>query len=397
MNTDKEAPIPYVSKLFRHSRTNGVKLSAKKEFNENHLFSFSTAYSKMDISNGVRKYNAGTNSWNPWMSAFGITGGDIKTLALKLSDDFTYGKAFYALSASYENVKRDVQSNVNTSALSHLVPVALLDTIVKTDTHANDNLFSLSAKAGYELSPAFIPYIKISNSERTPYFNEAFGNNPNNGSSVPNQTLENEKVWGMDIGFDGNYNSFYYTSALYYQQYKDYIELVQTGYYTTTPAHLPIKRYVNLDKAFIYGTELMGGYTFGNDLFAEVSYLYTYGQNKDDNTPLAFIAPQKLTLSLSKRKASGVSWKIEEVFVDNQNRISSVNGEVATSGYALTNASVSYRISNFGVFKDATFSIELENIFDKTYREHLDKVSSTAWYLPNNPGINGVMSFKATF
>ena len=141
----------------------------------------------------------------------------------------------------------------------------------------------------------------------------------------------------------------------------------------------------------------MAGYGLGNDLFVEAAYLYTHGQNEDDDTPLAFIAPQKLTLSLAQKRSKGLSWKLEEVFVDNQDRISSVNGEIATPGYSLTNASMSYGFSKLGVLKNAVVSFELNNIFDKSYREHLDKISSTAWYLPDNAGINGVLSLKAAF
>ena len=397
MNTKKEASIPYATELFRESETKGVNLSANKILNENHFLSFATTYSKMEIDNGVRKWNGGTNSWNPWTNAFGIKGGDIENFGFKISDDMSYGKAFYNIGLSYENVKRDVKSNVNTTALTGLVPAALLAQVQQIDTNERENLFSISAKAGYELSKAFIPYIKFSNSQRTPYFNEAYGNNPSNGTLIPNQTLENEKVWGFDVGFDGKYNSFYYTSALYYQRYSDYIELVKTGYMTTAATPLAIKQYVNLDKATIYGAELMGGYGFGNDMFIEASYLYTYGQNEDDDTPLAFIAPQKFILSIAQKKSKGLSWSVEEVFVDKQDRISSVNGEIKTSGYALTNASVSYGFSQVGFLKNATLSLDLNNIFDKKYREHLDKVSATAWYLPDSPGVNGTLSFKATF
>jgi len=64
---------------------------------------------------------------------------------------------------------------------------------------------------------------------------------------------------------------------------------------------------------------------------------------------------------------------------------------------ALHHASISYGFTKLGILKHAIVSFELNTIFDKNYREHLDKVSSTAWYLPDNPGINGVLSLKATF
>lgn len=395
VNTKKESSVPYATELYRESETKGVKLSAKKEVDEHHLLSFSMLYSRMEISNGVRQWNSGTGTWNAWSSAFGIKGGDITTVGAQIVDDIKYDKAFYTLAAGYENVKRNVTSNVNTTTLDNLIPDALDPLIQKTNTDERDNLFSFSAKAGYEISPAFIPYIKLSNAERTPYFNEAYGNNPSNGSLIPNQTLVNEKVWDIDLGMDGKYERFYYTSALYYQRYSNYIELAQTGYVTT--GNLPIKRYVNLDEATIYGAEVMAGYELGKDLFVEATYLYTHGQNEGNDTPLAFIAPQKLTLALAQKRTKGLSWKIEEVFVDNQDRISSVNGEVATPGYSLTNASMSYGFSKLGLLKNAVVSFELNNIFDKSYREHLDKVSSTAWYLPDNAGINGVLSLKATF
>lgn len=395
INTNKEANIPNNQELFRESNTKGAKLSFKKELDEHQTLSLATTYSKMEITNGVRNWSG--TAWGSWMSAFGIKGGDYTDFGIQLADDIKYDKAFYTLAVGYENVKRNVTSNVNTTALTTYIPSALYNTIQKTNTDERDNLLSLSAKAGYEISPAFVPYIKLSNAERTPYFNEAYGNNPSNGSQIPNQKLENEKVWGVDVGIDGKYDRFYYTSAIYYQRYSNYIELVQTGYKTLATPSLPIRQYTNLDDAIIYGAEAMLGYGLGNDLFIEASYLYTYGQNEDNDTPLAFIAPQKLTLSLAQKRTKGLSWKIEEVFVDDQSRISSVNGEIATPGYSLTNASISYGFSKVGALKNAVLSFELNNIFDKSYREHLDKVSSTAWYLPDNAGINGLLSLKASF
>ena len=141
----------------------------------------------------------------------------------------------------------------------------------------------------------------------------------------------------------------------------------------------------------------MAGYRIIDDIYAEASYIYTKGENKDNNTSLAYITPQKVTLSLSQKKQKGLNWKLEEEFVDSQDKISSVNGEVATSGYALTNASIGYAFSKFGVFKSANVAFELNNIFDKNYREHLSKASSTTYYLPDEAGINGSLSINLKF
>nr|WP_320051229.1 TonB-dependent receptor [uncultured Desulfuromonas sp.] len=394
LNMKKEAAVSEVRELFRDSETRGGKVSAEKELG-NHLLSFSGSYSRMEITNGVRMYNAATQSWGNWMSAFGITDGEISSTMVNVADDMVYGKAFFNMAAGYEFVRRKVHSNVNSTSLSGLVPSALLDQVQQKDTDERDHLLSVSATAGYEFCPAFIPYVKVSNASRTPYFNEAYGNNPNNGSQVPNQELDNESVWGVDVGFDGRIGGLYYTSAFYYQDYTDYIELVQTGYKTT--GGLPIKQYINLDDATVYGVEALLGYDFGADLFVEAAYLYTYGKNEMDDQPLAYIAPQKMTLTVGQQREHGLSWSIEEVMVDEQDRISTVNGEVATPGYAITNLAVSYAFADIGWMKAPMMAFELNNVLDRDYRQHLDKVSSTSWYLPDEAGINGVLSVQVGF
>lgn len=392
-NVKREAEVSQQQELYRESDTKGLKISANKNLG-NHNLELSTKYQKMEIVNGLRKYNYTTSSWGDWTAAPGITYGEIETYMLNVSDDISIGKAFFNLSAGYEHIKREVTSNVKTAAYT-MIPSELLSQVVQDDTNEKDNVLSLSASAGYEVSPAFIPYIKASTATRTPYFNEQYGNNPNNGSLIPNQDLDNEKVYGLDIGADGEIGKFYYTSALYYQRYKDYIELVKTGYSTT--ASLPIKQYVNLDDAEIYGIEALLGFNITDSIFAEASYTYTRGENNDDNTPLAYIAPQKLTLSLNQIKQKGLNWRVEQEFVDRQDRISEVNGEQETAGYGITNASIAYKFNKFSVFKSATLSFELNNIFDKTYKEHLSKVSSTAYYIPNEAGINGAVALSLKF
>lgn len=350
----------------------------------------------MYITNGVRTYNYGTSSWNPWQKAFGITEGEIKSFMLNVSDEIQYDKTFFNLAAGYEYVKRDVISNINSAKFATLVPAVLLSQTLKENTNEEDNLLSLSATIGYEVSSAFIPYFKLSNATRTPYFNEQYGNNPSNGSQIPNQTLKNEKVYGADIGADGQIDKFYYSTALFYQKYKDYIELVDTGY-KTTPTNLTIKQYINLDEATVYGAELLMGYEIADDIFAEATYTQTHGENEDDNQPLAYITPQKLKLSLAQRKKKGLSWEVVEELVDKQDRISAINGEKETAGYALTNASVSYAFGELGIFKSAVVSFELNNIFDKNYSEHLSKASSTAYYTANEAGINGALALQVKF
>lgn len=392
MDQKIEATQSNSRQLYRESETWGGKASAKKQLGNN-LLSFSGEYSNMNITNGLRTWSS--SGWSDWVKAFGITGGSQRDGALRVADDITVGKAFFKIAGGYEHVDRYVDSNVKTSALAKLVPAALLNQVKQHDTDASDDLFSGELKAGYRFNDAFVPYVKLSNSTRTPYFNEAYGNNPSTGSQIPNQDLDNETVWGADIGFDGKYNAFYYSTALYYQKYHNYIELAKTGY--TTTAGLPILQYINLDDAYIYGAEALLGYKLGGDRFVKASYVYTYGQNETYDQPLAYIAPQKLTLRVGQRRQQGLGWSVEEVLVDSQDRISTINGELDSAGYAVTNAGINYTFGAWRWTKKTVVSLEVHNLFDTSYREHLDSPSSTAWYLPDDPGINARLSLRIEF
>ena len=100
---------------------------------------------------------------------------------------------------------------------------------------------------------------------------------------------------------------------------------------------------------------------------------------------------------MGQRRDLGFNWKVEEVLVDAQDRVSTINGEVPTAGYGLTNVAVSYAFGAFQWAKKTTVALEVNNLLDKDYREHLDIVSTTAWYLPDNPGVNGLLSLRVDF
>ncbi|MFV0481173.1 MAG: TonB-dependent receptor domain-containing protein, partial [Campylobacteraceae bacterium] len=370
------------------------KISAKTDVG-NHEISLSAGYSESYLTNGLRMYNTTSQSWNPWTKAFGISEGEQDTFTLNIADNIQYDNLLIGVAAGYEFVHRKVKSNVNSAAYNTLIPSQLLNQVIRKDTDEKDHLFNLGLTAEYRVNDSFIPYMKLSSAQRTPYFNEQYGNNPNTGVQIPNQDLKNEKVYGVDVGFNGEYSDFYYSATSYYQYYKDYIELVLTGY--NTNAGLPIRQFQNLDEATILGVEAMVGYKITNNIFSEIKYMYTYGKNEDDNQPLAYIAPQKLSLSLYQGQEYGFNWGVEELLVSKQNKISQVGGEIKSSGYALTNLYANYKFKNLWLLNDFTIGLEINNLFDKKYREHLTTVSSTAFYRPDEVGINAALTFKAKF
>ncbi len=386
--TEYESASPvYISaaantkQLFRKSDTGGGKIEAFKALDD-HALKASLTYQHTNISNGLRNYTA-SHTWSQWTNAPGIKGGNEDSRLFAISDSITKGANKIELAASYENVKREIISNVATNAWVS----------AKKDTDKTDSLLSFSAKYGYELSKAFVPYAKISKNERLPYFNETYGNTPN-GTQIPNQDLKNEKVWNYELGFDGKIGAASYGASTYYSKYKDYVELQLTG---VTVSGTPQKQYKNLDSATIYGFEAWGEYNVWQDYSIGGTFNYTYGKNEDINAPLAYISPAIGSVKISKKSAKiGVFGEIEQVFAATQSRISSAAGETSTSGYGVTNMNVGYKFANLSFVKEPSLKLEVNNLFNKNYRMHLT-TPSTSLVRAEEPGMYAIASLSAKF
>lgn len=156
----------------------------------------------------------------------------------------------------------------------------------------------------------------------------------------------------------------------------------------------------NVD-ATIAGAEVGIGYQFTDAIQADVSAMYAWGENTTDNTPLPQIAPLEGRVNLryiQDRYTLGAYWRI----VDGQNRISQNQGNIVgydlkeSAGFSTLSLNGTYHLSD-GV----DLSVGIDNVLDKTYTEHLNKMGAAGTGLPitqqfNNSGRNywARMSFK---
>ncbi len=153
-----------------------------------------------------------------------------------------------------------------------------------------------------------------------------------------------------------------------------------------TSGVLGVKRFVNVDEAFLAGFELSyitsakfnwevrfnAAYTMGWNPEA-VKYIFEDGHVIDEeiisNDPLPEIPPFEINL--------GFSWKFyKDRFVPGlslryaaaQNRISEAYGEYSTPAFAVLNLDLQYRFSNY-----FTVYAGVKNIFNTAYYEHLNR------------------------
>ena len=182
----------------------------------------------------------------------------------------------------------------------------------------------------------------------------------------------------------------------FYSYVKDYISAKMLPSSVITPATLGapgVKQFVNVENARFTGFEF--GYTspqeykFGMSVVAALTYgripevtkhIITSGQVTGDtilkNDALPEIHPFETTISMNYSLLKGkLIPKISYRFVAAQHHVSEAFYEPETPGFSLLNFSVSYNAS-----KNISINAGVNNIFDVSYYEHLNRkiVGSTA-------------------
>jgi iron complex outermembrane receptor protein len=129
-----------------------------------------------------------------------------------------------------------------------------------------------------------------------------------------------------------------------------------------------LKRYENLSHAILYGTSLQMQWIPVQGLNFYSLSKYTYART-DEGEPLPLIPPLK-NISFCRVQKKSLSLQAEGEFSSAQYRISPSFGEIPTDAFAIFHirASWSWKISRSLL----EISSGVENIFNKSYSEHLD-------------------------
>lgn len=227
-------------------------------------------------------------------------------------------------------------------------------------------------------------YVGLGYVERMPDYWELF--TPKSGNGNPNtfKNIDTEKTLQLDFGYQHEHGAFSSWASAYAGLINDYI---LTKYTSMTDAHTR-----NVD-ATIAGAEVGMGYQFTDALQADVSAMYAWGENTTDNTPLPQISPLEGRLNLryvQDRYTLGALLRV----VDGQSRISKDEGNIVgydlkeSSGFGVLSLNGSYNLN-----KSVDVSVGIDNVLDKTYSEHLNKLGlngtgSAAKVQFNNSGRN---------
>jgi len=234
------------------------------------------------------------------------------------------------------------------------------------------NTYSLSFSTIYEISKIVYIGFNISKSSRVPTIEELFSEGPHLAAysfEIGNPNLQDEKGIGTEFFVYHKFDNFYFNLNVFRNQLNSYIISRNTGEinYAT---FLPIYKSTGV-KALFYGIEGQLDWSIRNNFSVSASASYTRGKIQNTGANLPQIPPLKGMVGL-KYINNDLSVSLDCEMADAQNKVDTF--EEPTAGYAVLNSNIQFSISGDKLVHN--FSLSIDNILNKEYRNHLSRIKS---------------------
>ncbi|RCV88052.1 TonB-dependent receptor [Billgrantia montanilacus] len=238
---------------------------------------------------------------------------------------------------------------------------------------------SWSLGAIYNASPMLNPYVSLGTAYRAPDMRERFEDAARGDGyfHIGNPQLDPERSTSLEVGLKGRGERGEYRLAAFHTRIDDYIAGRISG--DTNAQNQPIKRTENLDRVEIQGLEAgfvlpIDGQLAGGHWQLDGSLTWLRGTNKQDDEPLYQMPSHEASLGIGQQPPTGFHWHAQVRGVASQDRTADVfsNGnERTTPGYATADLGLGWRFGPAAGLSSLEVGVEVNNLFDRGYREHL--------------------------
>lgn len=239
----------------------------------------------------------------------------------------------------------------------------------------------------YEHDLAVIPattYVGLGHAQRFPDYWELFSpKRAPAGAANAFDGIKPEKTTQVDFGIQYQDERLEAWASGYVGQIRDYILFDYQGMSSQAQ---------NID-ARIMGGELGAAYRLTENWKADATLAYAWGKNSSDDKALPQMPPLESRLGLTYSRdlwSVGALWRL----VAEQNRIAENQGNVVgkdyekSAGFGVFSLNGAYKVS-----RNLKLSAGVDNLFDKTYAEHLNLAGNAGFGYPatdpqpvNEPG-----------
>lgn len=238
-------------------------------------------------------------------------------------------------------------------------------------------------------------YLGIGYTERAPDYWELITNQ--SATTLSSFLTDSEKTAQLDAGLNYAKGPFTAFVSAFVNRVDDYI-LVQSN----VPKGMGTATVTRNVDASSWGGEAGAGHVFAERWRLETSVAYVRGRNRTDDLPLAQQPPLEGRLGLTY--ATPV-WSVGGLvrLVAKQDRVAVDQGTIigrdlgSTDGFAVFSVNAGWRVNGH-----ATLTAGVDNLFDKTYAEHISRGGSAIAGYPlttriNEPGRTLWVKLRVTF
>ena len=230
-----------------------------------------------------------------------------------------------------------------------------------------------SGFARYQAQAArFSYFIGVGITERFPDYWELVGANRGSPSSISAFAVKPEKTAQMDLGIAYEFDALTVNLAVFYNQVDDY--LLIDNRFEKMGRQARVTRNIDAEG---FGFEVELSWQVSAALTLRSSLDYVRGTNRSDATPLAQQPPLQARFSGSYRLTP--KWQLGGLLrlVRKQHRIAPDQGNIAGQDVGETPGFGTFALNSTYEYSDELqLNLGIDNLFDKTYAEHLSRAGA---------------------
>lgn len=280
-------------------------------------------------------------------------------------------------------------------------------------THPEFTYHNISANLGYykQFENDLSLYFNYGLATRVPNPSELFSDGLHHSAArieIGQLTIDKEVAHKFAASFERKNNNFGFVVSPYYKYINDYIQLIPIGITTTIRGAFPVWEY-NQVNAQIFGVDIDVNKRISQNLDYNGSISLLQGDNLTEDIPLILMPATNFTNSISYKNEElnqlAISLTLKTVLQQKRypdynfftfNPITQEDVYVDISSTPSTYSLFGLRSSmQFKAFKKGSLKIEfnIENIFNTSYREHLNRLR----YFSDELGRNFNLKIKINY
>jgi len=258
---------------------------------------------------------------------------------------------------------------------------ALRDEFNNADRSVSDTTFDLAFNTEYQWTQHLALNTAVAIKQRAPSYQERYlwvpmqatGGLADGKTYVGNINLDVETAYQLNVGVSYENNDFAIAPQVFYQKVSDYIQgAPSTDMRVSMVAGMmgdnsPLT-FSNID-ATLYGADMNWHYRLNEHFKLSGIVSYVRGERDDLNDDLYRISPLNTRVNLNYQYQNWQSNLALHAY-SSQTKVSALNDEKASAGYAVIDWQVDYFVSSGLVLRAGA-----NNLFDKQYNDHLGGVN----------------------